>query len=1155
MEFRILGPLEIRDGEGTIPLAGGRQRALLALLILNANEPVSTDRLVAELWGEHAPETAAKVVRNHISKLRRALAPNERLLVTQGLGYALRLEPGSLDVDRFEQLLERGRRALSGGNAQQAAQLLTDALALWRGPPLADFAYEPFAQSEISRLEERRLVALEERIEADLALGRHADLVGELEALVGEHPLRERLCRQLMLALYRSGRQAEALAAYGAARRRLTHELGLEPGPDLRALEQAILRQDSSLEPEPGHGSTIESEEPPSGVFVGRKRELEELIGGLEKTIAGHGRLFLLVGEPGIGKSRLSEELSRHARARGAQILVGRCWEAGGAPAYWPWVQALRTYIRAHGPSELRAELGAAAGEIAHLLPELRDLFPDLPEPVVQDSESARFRLFEAVATFLKNASRARPLVLALDDLHAADASSLLLLQFVARGLADTRLLILGAYRDADPTVGEQLAETVAELQREPVTRRTSLRGLTEEDIAAYIELTAGSRPQAEIVGTIYEETEGNPLFMGEVVQLLVAEGAMEETRPQLDVPESVRDVIDRRVRRLSAECQKVLVLASVLGREFGLEELGRLADVTPRELLAALDEAMAERIVGEVPDAPGRMRFAHVLIRDVMYEGMTAARRMELHLRAGEALEAVYADKEPHLAELAHHFFFATPAGEADKAIGYTRGAADRAVSLLAYEEAARLYELVLTLIDDAVDRCDLLLALGDAQARAGDMPASKRAFRKAAELADAAGLAEQLGHAALGYGGRLLWDVSRDDGYLVPLLERALAALGEQDSPLHVRLLARLAGGPLRDASFPPQRKAALSQGALEMARRIGDPATLSYALAGYIAAHHSPEGTHQQVELATQLVEMAVEAGDKERALEAHEHRGVALVELGEMPGAKADLEAMAKLAEELRQPSQKWFVAELRAQHALIEGRLDEAERLVADALSLGERAQPWSAVVAHVLQLFLLRRLQGRLDEVEELIRSAAANYRTYSIFQCALPFTLLETGNETESRHLFDLLAQDDLAGLPFDENWLVSMSLLAETARSLDDSRRATILYDKLLPYHDRVAISYSEISTGSVSRYLGLLASTVSQWDAAARYFEEALAMNKRIGARPWLAYTSEDYGRMLLKQRLPGRAERAEELLEDARTTYYELGMNGALARVTS
>src|SRR4051794_37372692 len=414
MEFRILGPLEVQDGRRPLALGGPKQRALLAVLLLHANDVVAVERLVDELWGESPPATVAKSVQVYVSRLRRELG--EDRLRTRAPGYGLRGEPGELGGARFEELVAATTEAEPG----RAGELLREALGLWRGPALADLAYEAFVQGPVARLEEQRLAALEQRIDADLAAGREAGLVGELEALVREHPLREGLRGRLMLGLYRTGRQADALAAFAEARRVLDEELGLEPGPELRDLQASILRQDPRL-------AARDGAEAPAGpgradgdrsTFVGRERELAVLATGLDDALAGRGRLVLIAGEPGIGKSRLIEELTGRAEAHGAGVVVGRCWEAGGAPAYWPWVQACRACLRERDPAAVSAGLGPGAGDLAQLLPELRDLVPGLTEPVAGDPESARFRLFASTTAFLRMAAADAPLVLVLDDLH-----------------------------------------------------------------------------------------------------------------------------------------------------------------------------------------------------------------------------------------------------------------------------------------------------------------------------------------------------------------------------------------------------------------------------------------------------------------------------------------------------------------------------------------------------------------------------------------------------------------------------------------------------------------------------------------------------------------------------------------------------------------
>jgi len=700
MDFRILGSLEVDGGGGPVELGGARQRALLAILLLRRNAVVPADRLIEELYDGRPPATAAKSLQAHVSRLRSALRPEARVHTRAG-GYVLEVGPDEVDADRAATLLADARAAQSAGDHGTAVTTLASALGLWRGAPLADVAYEGFAQTEIARLDELRLECVEERVECELAQGRHAEVVGELELLVADHPFRERLRQQLMLALYRCGRQTEALAAYRDAWRALSDELGIEPGKALQELERAILNHDPRLDPS-GPTEPADSGDHPgrraAGVFVGRQRELREILAAFSDARAGRGRLVLLTGEPGIGKSRLADELAAHAQAGGATVLWGRCWEAGGAPAYWPWVQALRTYVRDRDHETLRRQLGAGTSDLAHLLPDVRDLFPDVPEPHDLESEGARFRLFDAVATFLRNASDEAPLVLVLDDLHVADAPSLLMLQFVAGGIGEARVTLLGIYRDPDPDRNGEEDVRLTDLSR-TASVRVALRGLAAADVASYVRSTADLEPPPSVVDAIVRETEGNPLFVGEVVRLLAAEGLID--RPvhaswHLTVPRGVRDVIGRRLRHVSPECIDILTLASVLGREFGLDALERLSGRPADELLAVLDQAAAARVVAEVPGTTARLRFAHALIRDTLYDGLTPARRLALHRSAGEALEALYGrHPEPHLTELAHHFAVAAPAGDVEKAVAYAHRAGARASELLAHEEAARLYEL----------------------------------------------------------------------------------------------------------------------------------------------------------------------------------------------------------------------------------------------------------------------------------------------------------------------------------------------------------------------------------------------------------------------------------------------------------------------------
>src|SRR5829696_1815087 len=990
IDFRILGPLEVLDEGHRVALGGSKQRSLLALLLVHANETLTTDRLVDELWGERAPANAAKTVQMQISRLRKALAGeagdgSAGVVVTRERGYQLILDPDRLDSQRFERLVAEGRSELAAGRPERAVAALEDALSLWRGAPLAELAYEPFAQREIARLDELRVAALEALIEAKLALGAHAEVVGRLEALIGEHPYRERLRAQLMLALYRCDRQADALQAYQDARRKLVEELGIEPGERLRELERAILAQDPALHLAAADAAAEPAGEAPRGTFVGRERELAELLAGLDHAFAGRGRLFLLRGEPGIGKSRLAEELITHAKARGARVLVGRCWEAGGAPAYWPWVQSLRPYLRDTDTESLRSQLRGDAADVARLFPELRDLRADLPSAPPLESEGARFRLFDSMTALLKNAAAGRPLVLVLDDLHAADEPSLLLLQFVARELGESRLLIVGAYRDVDPTLSDPLTATLTELAREPVTRTLVLAGLGEADVARFIELTAPGASAAELGPVVRAETDGNPLFVGEIVRLLSAERRLDQppTAP-LGIPQSVREVIGRRLRHLPDECNRLLTLAAVLGREFDLDALASVSGLERDGILELLDEGIEARVVSEVPGVVGRMRFAHALIRDATYHRLTRSRRVQLHREVGEALESLYSsDLDAHLAELAHHFFESAAAGGGQKAVDYARRAGARAVATLAYEEAVRLYETAIEALGpDATAttwlHCELLLSLADAQGRAGDGPAAKSTSLRVADLARSAQLPEMLARGAVGYGGRLLWAHALTDERLVPMLEDGLSALGETDSVLRVQLLTRLAAalrhGPSRE------RRERICDEAIQIARRIGDAATLAYALAAADAALHAPDTAQRRLIEGREIVVLATRAGDTERLFDGHEHAFWAAWELGDPDRRAVELASMTRVGEELRQPAQLWMLATAQATLALSQGRFAEAPELIERAAASGEAVLAWHAGSTRRVQLFLLRREQGRLEGFEREVRDRAHEF-------------------------------------------------------------------------------------------------------------------------------------------------------------------------------
>jgi DNA-binding SARP family transcriptional activator len=1182
VQFRVLGPLEVLDHDQPLALGSAKQRALLAILLLKANEVVSSDRLIDELWGAEPPRTAAKSLHVFVSRLRkvvesgRATGEPARVLVTRSPGYLLRVEPEQLDLERFQRLTREGREAMGDGDPDEAAAKLNAALALWRGEPLADLAHASFAQGEVSRLEEMRLGALEDRIDAELRRGHHAEAVGELERLVAAEPLRERPRALLMLALYRAGRQADALEVYRSARRALVEELGIEPGRELKQLEAAILAQDRSLDlpisyparsqappTEEHRRKRVLDEERPRDEFVGREDELRELAGALEAALHGRGSVCLIGGEPGIGKSRLTDELSERARLVDAEILSGRCWEAGGAPAYWPWVQALRAHLRQVDASALRRQVGAHGAEVAQVFPELRELLPDLPVLEAPESEGARFRLFDATASFLQRAAAERPLLLVIEDLHAADVPSLLLLRFFAGEIADARVLVIGTYRDIELSPGDPLASALGELARQPATRTLLLEGFGESDVSRLIEVVADASPSPQMAAAVHTGTGGNPLFVGELVRLLASEGRLVEPIHEADVrrsiPRGVRDVIAKRLTLVSDASREMLGMGSVLGREFSIHTLAHAGGRTASEILDVLDETIAEGLVAEMPGSADRLRFTHVLIRDALYDQLGAFRRRQLHGHLGEVLEAGYAaDVEPHLAELAQHFFAAGPEGDPAKAFDYARRAGDRAIRLLAFEEAARLYALALRVLDDwsgdhRRDRCRTLILLGNAHLRAGDQPGARAVFLQAADQARALGDHELLGEAALGYGGLLVWTAARGDPHLIVLLEEALGALEERDSALRAKLIARLSGA-VRDQP-KRQRCVALSAEAVEMARRIEDSATLAYALDARCIALAAPATLMEFREATGELTALAKETGEPRLVLTARFYRTFSDLYVGAVARARRELDVALQEAEDLRAPSYSWAPTALAATLALVEGEFERGQRLTTRAFEFGQHAQPVSALAAKRLQTFLLKKELGGLEGEAEALAAWSAADPTWPILRCALASLYSDLCMRSEAASTFEELAEADFAGVHLDEEWLVALSLLAEVCVFLGDQKRAALLYDLLFPYADWNAVAWPEVAMGAVARPLGLLASMLGMDDAAERHFEAAIALNGRIGARPWVAHTEHDYARMLLRRGTQGDTTRAAELLRAARGVYEELGMTGWRAKATA
>ena len=1181
MEFHVLGPLEIVRHGRALELGAAKQRALLAMLLLHANEVVSTDRLIDALWGDRAPATAPKIVQGYVSRLRKVLdagheqpdrtAARSSILLTRSPGYALRIEEGQLDADRFETLLARARTALARGEAHEAATLLREALDLWRGPPLADFGFDTFAQEEIARLEELRLAAIEEVLDADLALARHAETVAELEALVARHPLRERLRGQLMLALYRSGRQAEALRVYQDTRRVLVEELGLEPSRAIVELEQAILRQDPGLEVllQPVAGQPAAAADAGSargrradGVFVGRERELAVLVAALGDALSGSGRLVVVGGEPGIGKSRLAEELASRARANGAEIYWGRAWEEEGAPPYWPWVQVLRACVAERGSEQLADELGPAASEIAELVPDVRRLLPGLPLPdVASNPQQARFRLFDAVSGFLARASRSRAVVLVLDDLHWADEGSLRLLEFVARELADTQLLLVGTYRDIELTRGNPLAHALGELSRERTLERIVLHGLAQDDVARFVEAACDFEPDAALVRALYAQTEGNPFFVGEVVRLLRDEGALttESTgSPQLwsgRIPDGVREVVGRRLDRLSRPCSSALTIAAAIGREFDLAQLALLVDDLDEDaILEALDEALAAHLVEELPGTAGAFQFTHALIQATLASELSRTRRARLHARIAEALETLYgAHAEDHAAELAHHFDEAQPVLGSDRLVRYSALAGESALAAHAPEQALAHFERALAARGDAAaddQAAEVLFGLGRAQlATLGhdELSPAVTSLRRAFDHYVAVGdLSPAL--AVASYPFPLSFRFGYTDAEELIARAVSLASPGTREAGL---LLAQQGGftGFIKADYDRAQRE---FRQALAIAEHEGDSTIERRALANaaFVDAFHLR--WHDSSARGARAIELTGADGDPSMELQAR--RAVILVSTatGERERARALLAPALTQAEQLRE---QWWVTSTSFNDevlCLYEGNWSRARdvgEIGLDADPRDPRHLALRAVLEHQLgNVDLGAEYLARLQEVAEASDPPGpiADHVFLSLaIPLASPFANDDGRLDVAGKAAAGVLALPRLNP---------ALTVYASTALALiavqrGDADAAGRLHETLEPQRGTASFFVPL----SIDRVLGLLAATAGRIDVALGHFEDGLAFCERAGYRAEYAQIAVDYGDAVrLRDEADDRA-RALALQDEALEIARALGMRPLVERM--
>jgi predicted ATPase/class 3 adenylate cyclase len=877
---------------------------------------------------------------------------------------------------------------------------------------------------------------------------------------------------------------------------------------------------------------------PATVAFVGREVALDQLQLAWKRAADDGARLVVLSGEPGVGKTRLVSELARRVHDEGAVVLFGRCDEDRALP-YQPFAEALTAYVAAASQEDLAEQTAAFGGDLARLVPQLGDRVQNLAEPLRADPEIERFRLFESVAALLRAIAAQTPTLLVLDDLHWAGKPELLLVRHLLRTLGDAHLLIIGTYRDTDLDRRHPLAEALGDLRREKGFDRVDLEGLAAEEVAEFLE-RAGGRPLGadgrQLARDVHKETEGNPFFVGQLLRHLVESGSIVERdgewvrvrgATQAGIPEGIREVIGRRLSALSPATNEVLAVASVIGREFALDVIRAASALEADALLDALEEAEAAHLIEPGPDDPRRRSFVHALLRSTLYDEIPTTRRLRIHRRAAQAFEAKAAAGEPPaLADLARHYAEAASLGESDKALHYAGAAAQQALDRLAYEEAASFYDLALDVLDPAVPadqqrRGELLVELGRSRWASGDRAGARDALYEAADLARALGDARLFALASISSGTKRGWiDAGVVDQKLIKLLEEALTMLPTDDDPLRALCMARLSS-ELYFLNELSDRRRALADDALAMARRVGDTEALGVTLSSAHWGAWSPGNAADRLRVADEMLALALECGDRELEASALIWRINDLIELERTDEAVPAIERALAVAVELRQPEYLWAATLPRATLLLMAGDYDAATEAVDAALAYGEASGGETPLQMYGVQQLHLTRARGGVEGMLPLVAAMVEQYPLLPAWRAGLAFIYREMERPTELREQLEILARDDFGTLPRDANWSVAMLVLGTSCAYLGDVERCRSLYEKMLPYAGfAVTIGAPADCLGPMELYLAPLAAVLGDYALAAQHHQRGVEAAERMHCPTGAALATYEYAFQLLR-----------------------------------
>ena len=883
----------------------------------------------------------------------------------------------------------------------------------------------------------------------------------------------------------------------------------------------------------PSHGNSQYSHP----AFIGRAPELAVLRWCLERASNAQGSVVLIAGEAGIGKTRLSQEIADAAEQRGLHVFWGRCWEGEGAPAFWPWIQVMRD-------CQCAAASKPAEGGQDGVQRILDGLFLSGEEST--STAQSRFRLFDSVFGELRSAAEERPLLIILDDLHWADPASLMLLQFVAAELKAARVIIVGTYRDVDPPE-PHLTRFLANAGRHGWITRIPLVGLSDPEVAHFIRNATGSTPSERTTRLLAQHTGGNPFFLIETMHLSrdneSYSGSLEISNRRL--PDTVCAAVGQRLKALPVRSVRILAIASIIGDQFDLELLASLAKQPSWRVRDALEPAYRAKLVKPTVRDGLPIRFTHALVRQFLYEQMPVRKRDRWHAKVARLLESLPNDDLPFSA-IALHYSMAGAVADRTKAFEYSLIAGDRAFTTFAYEDAVDHYSRALTcggLIGvGGVQRCKLLLSLGEAQTRSGQREQARQTFRQATELAKRASDATLLARAAIGFAAF----VARApvDQEAVGLLRGALSVLGSETPTLRIQLLGALIFALHFDPE--PATRTSLSGEALELAQHVGHPSVLAEALEARLHSVVGRCGADDLEKMATDTMRLSQQCNDQTRILRCRLVRYMTQLQRGLIKESELEFYSCSTLATELRDPRYLWQVAAISAGRSLARGNFEDADRRAGEAERIGRGFDSTVAKQYRILHQMLILYCRGEIQYAESGLRELVERHPDFALSHAALANACSAIGKIAEARHALESLDLSEIPAVPGAFLHFV-LALAAEAVSRVGDEVRCRVLYQLLLPYaRENVLMSWGAGLVGPVSHYLGVMATCLEEYTEAERHFSQAISMHGALRTTVLAASTERAFAEMLLRRGSSGDEEHASEYLRRAVTIYEAFGL---------